>query len=161
MYRRSLCNCRGWSATPFCLVFITDCRPYTRLSTVVSGTIFPSTSLQHLRCSSSGHVSRLTFNHFLSQSFTLYSARAVIPVILDTLIVRVTYLHVLTYLLLQFSGPYAYQMLIAAAVALCLLYASERCCDTTRRARALTGDANTCVKRDLTVSLFDVDVRTQ
>ena len=43
-----------------------------------------ATSLLHLLCLSSGHVSRVTFYYFLSQSLTMYSGCAVTPVILDT-----------------------------------------------------------------------------
>jgi len=89
----------------------------TRLSTVVdrafpvalpllmSGTINLSTVACHfctLRCLFSGRASRLkhvtqALHHFLSQSLTMYSARAVTLVILNILIVHVTYLF--TYLL--------------------------------------------------------------
>jgi len=63
---------RGSSATPFCPVLITDrpsaalhCPPSMtvpfRLPLLVPGTVYPSTSLLHLRCLSSGHASGLIF----------------------------------------------------------------------------------------------------
>jgi len=57
----------------------------TRLSTVgdrafpvaaARGTVYPSTSLLHLRCSSSGHASRLIYYYFLHKSVTMYTVLA-------------------------------------------------------------------------------------
>jgi len=99
---------RGSSATPFCLVFITDRRPHSTIHRL-------GPSLSVCRCS---HLEQFTsaphfctfaacrpvtsedssLYLFLSQSHTLYSAYAVTLVSLDTLIVRVSYL-LLTYLL--------------------------------------------------------------
>ena len=65
---------RSSSATPFCLVFITDRRPHStinRRGPSLSGCscscleqFTPSTSLLHLRCLSSGHASRLISSTF-------------------------------------------------------------------------------------------------
>jgi len=71
-----------------------------QLPLLVSGTVCPSTSLLHLRCLSSGHASRLDL---LTISYlNVHHVRLL--VILDTLIVRVTYL--LTYLLSRSGNGY-------------------------------------------------------
>jgi len=97
---------RGSSATPFCLVFVTDRRPHSTIHR-------RGPSHSGCRCS---HLEQFTparhfctfvaslpvtpqdssLHHFLSQSLTMYSAR-VVTLSFRTLIVHVTYL--LTYLL--------------------------------------------------------------
>ena len=69
---------------------------------LVSGTVYPSTSLLHHRCLSSGHASRvILFTIFLPQSLTMHSGCAVALVILDSL----TMFMLLTYLLPVFPNP--------------------------------------------------------
>jgi len=99
---------RGSSATPFCLVFITDRRLHSTIhrrgpslavaaARSLSGTVYPSTSLLRLRCLSFGHASRLISSPFpIPVRDHVYSARAVTLVISDTFIVHV-HVHILFY----------------------------------------------------------------
>ena len=100
------------TATPFCLVFITDRRPHSTIHR-------RGPSLSGCHCS---YLEQFTparhfctfvaclpvtpqdssLRRFLSQSVTMYRARAVTLVISDTLIVHATYL--LTYLLIAYES---------------------------------------------------------
>ena len=69
-----------------------------QLPLLVSGTVYHSTSLLHLRCLSYGHALRLiSYHHFLSHSVTMSIARSGTLIISDTLIVPVTYLFTSTW----------------------------------------------------------------